>query len=85
MAHVFARFINLVALYAGNIIGYSPDTRNLVTDMQTFKPTYVLAVPRVFEKIYNAADAKAGHGFKLKLFRHFAKVAIDYSDRKSVV
>lgn len=79
MAHVFARFINLVALYAGNIIGYSPDTRNLVTDMQTFKPTYVLAVPRVFEKIYNAADAKAGHGFKLKLFRHFAKVAIDYS------
>ena len=79
MAHVFARFINLVALYAGNVIGYSPDTKNLVTDMQTFKPTYVLAVPRVFEKIYNAADAKAGNGLKLKLFRHFAKVAINYS------
>ncbi len=79
MAHVFARFINLVALYSGNVIGYSPDTRNLVTDMQTFKPTYVLAVPRVFEKIYNAADAKAGHGLKLKIFRHFAKVAINYS------
>lgn len=79
MAHVFARFINLVALYAGNVIGYSPDTKNLVTDMQTFKPTYVLAVPRVFEKIYNAADAKAGHGVKLKMFRHFAKVAISYS------
>lgn len=36
-------------------------------------------MPRRFEKIYNAADAKAGHGFKLKLFRHFAEVAIDYS------
>ena len=79
MAHVFARFINLVALYAGNVIGYSPDTKNLVTDMQTFKPTYVLAVPRVFEKIYNAADTKAGHGVKLRLFRHYAKVAISYS------
>ncbi len=79
MAHVFARFTNLVALYSGTIIGYSPDTRNLVADMQSFKPTYVLAVPRVFEKIYNAADAKAGSGLKLKLFRHYAKVAIEYS------
>ncbi|MGO1590876.1 MAG: AMP-dependent synthetase/ligase [Ancrocorticia sp.] len=79
MAHVFARFINLMAMYAGNIIGYSPDTKNLVGDMQSFKPTYVLAVPRVFEKIYNAADAKAGHGVKLRLFRHYAKVAINYS------
>lgn len=79
MAHVFARFTNLVALYSGTIIGYSPDTRNLVADMQSFKPTFVLAVPRVFEKIYNAADAKAGSGLKLKLFRHYAKVAIEYS------
>lgn len=79
MAHVFARFINLMALYIGNVIGYSPDTKNLVADMQSFKPTYILAVPRVFEKIYNAADAKAGHGVKLKLFRHYAKAAITYS------
>lgn len=79
MAHVFARFINLMALYAGTVVGYSPDTRNLVADMRSFKPTYILAVPRVFEKIYNAADAKAGHGFKLKLFRYFAKIAIAYS------
>lgn len=79
MAHVFARFINLMALYCGTVVGYSPDTKNLVADMQSFKPTYVLAVPRVFEKIYNAADAKAGHGMKLKLFRHYAKAAIAYS------
>ncbi|MDO4887984.1 MAG: AMP-dependent synthetase/ligase [Actinomycetaceae bacterium] len=79
MAHSFARFINLMALYAGNIIGYCPDAKNLVTDIQGFKPTYVLAVPRVFEKIYNAADANAGRGVKLRLFRHYAKVAIAYS------
>lgn len=78
MAHVFARFINVLALYVGTEIGYSPDTRNLVADMQSFKPTYVLAVPRVFEKIYNAADAKAGRGIKLKMFRTAAKVAIAY-------
>ncbi|MDY5585319.1 MAG: AMP-dependent synthetase/ligase [Arcanobacterium sp.] len=79
MAHVFARFINLVTIYGGNIVGYSPDVRNLVADMQSFKPTLVLAVPRVFEKIYNAADAKAGKGLKLKIFRSMAKVAINYS------
>ncbi len=79
MAHVFARFINVVVLYAGSTIGYSPDTRNLVSDMQSFRPTFVLAVPRVFEKIYNAADAKAGKGFKLKMFRTAAKVAINYA------
>jgi long-chain acyl-CoA synthetase len=79
MAHVFARFINLMALYCGTVVGYSPDTKNLVADMQSFRPTYVLAVPRVFEKIYNAADAKAGSGVKLRTFRHYAKASIAYS------
>ncbi|XCB29740.1 long-chain fatty acid--CoA ligase [Arcanobacterium hippocoleae] len=80
MAHVFARFIFLVVSYGGNIVGFSPNIRNLVSDMQTFKPTLVLAVPRVFEKIYNAADAKAGRGMKLAMFRRFAKTAIRYSE-----
>ncbi|VEI12713.1 AMP-dependent synthetase/ligase [Trueperella bialowiezensis] len=79
MAHVFARFINVVALYASVRVGYCPDTKNLVSDMQSFRPTFVLAVPRVFEKIYNAADAKAGKGAKLKIFRTAAKVAINYA------
>lgn len=79
MAHVFARFIHLVMLYAGRPIGHSPDTKNLVADMQSLKPTFILAVPRVFEKIYNAADAKAGKGLALRTFRTFAKVAINYS------
>ena len=80
MAHVFARFIFVVALYGRNIVGFSPNIRNLVSDMSTFKPTLVLAVPRVFEKIYNAADAKAGRGMKLAMFRRFAKIAIKYSE-----
>ncbi|MFC5280652.1 AMP-dependent synthetase/ligase [Arcanobacterium canis] len=79
LAHSFARFINMAVMYAGMPIGYSPDAKNLVADMQSFRPTFVLAVPRVFEKIYNAADAKAGRGAKLKMFRYFAKVAIEYS------
>lgn len=79
MAHVFARFICLMSMYSGNITGFAPDAKNLVSDVQSFRPTYILAVPRIFEKIYNAADAKAGKGLKLKLFRHFAKVAIEYS------
>ena len=80
MAHVFARFINIVAVFGLSTIGHSPDTTNLVADMQSFRPTYVLAVPRVFEKVYNAADAKAGASpVKSRLFRYFAKVAIAYS------
>lgn len=79
MAHVFARFVNYAMLYAGNPVGYSPDTKNLVADMQSFKPSFILAVPRVFEKIYNAADAKAGKGLALRTFRTFARVAIKYS------
>ncbi|KGF05517.1 long-chain fatty acid--CoA ligase [Arcanobacterium sp. S3PF19] len=79
MAHVFARFINITVMYGGNVVGYSPNIKNLVADFRSFRPTLVLAVPRVFEKLYNAADAKAGRGLKLKVFRHFAKVAINYS------
>ena len=79
MAHVFARFICIMSMYSGNVTGFAPDAKNLVTDIQSFKPTYILAGPRIFEKIYNAADAKAGRGLKLKLFRHYAKVAIKYS------
>lgn len=79
LAHVFARFIQLLPVSAEGVVGHSPDTKNLLEDIATFKPWYVLAVPRVFEKIYNAADAKAGSGAKLKMFRWAAKVAIEYS------
>lgn len=78
VAHVFARFITIMAIYSGAILGHSPDTRNLLADMKSFRPTFVLAVPRVFEKIYNAADAKAAKGAKQRIFRYYAKIAIEY-------
>lgn len=79
LAHVFARLIQVLPVAEEGVIGHSPDTRNLLEDLAAFRPSYVLAVPRVFEKIYNAADAKAGGGVKLRLFRWAAKVAIEYS------
>lgn len=79
LAHVFARFIEVLAVATDGVLGHCPDTTNLVADVGTFKPTFILSVPRVLEKIYNSADAKAGKGVKLKLFRWAAKTAITYS------
>jgi len=79
LAHVFARFIEVLAVATTTVLAHSPDTRNLIADVGTFKPTYLLAVPRVFEKIYNSADAEAGKGLKQVMFRRAAKIAIAYS------
>ena len=79
LAHVYARCLQLLSLAGGGVLGHTPDARTLLPDLQSFAPSYILAVPRVLEKIYNAADAKAGSGAKLKLFRWAAKVAIAYS------
>jgi long-chain acyl-CoA synthetase len=79
LAHVFARFIQVVGISTRTVIGHCPDVKNLVPALGTFKPTYLLAVPRVLEKVYNAAEQKAGSGLKLKIFRWSAKVAIVYS------
>jgi long-chain acyl-CoA synthetase len=79
LAHVFARFIQVVAISSRTVIGHCPDVKNLVPALSTFKPTFLLAVPRVLEKVYNAAEQKAGAGLKLKIFRWSAKVAIVYS------
>lgn len=79
LAHVLARFIQVLIVCTDHgVIGHSPDVKNLVGDLGTFRPTLVLAVPRVFEKIYNAADARAT-GAKQKVFRLAAKTAISYS------
>ncbi len=78
LAHVFARFIQVLCVHTGAVLGHT-DTGNLVADLGSFKPTFILAVPRVFEKVYNSAEQKAGAGTKLKLFRWAAKTAIVYS------
>ena len=79
LAHVLARFLQLLAVAGDGVVCHCPDAKTLLPDLASFGPSYVLAVPRVFEKIYNAADARAGSGFKLKTFRWAAKVAIEYS------
>lgn len=79
LAHVFARFIEVLCVDQGVVMGHAAGAQHLVADLQSFRPTFLLAVPRVFEKVYNAADAKAGSGVKLRIFRWAAKVAIEYS------
>ena len=79
LAHVFARFIEVLCIPSGAVLGHTPDTKNLLPDLQSFRPTFLLAVPRVFEKVYNSAEQKAGTGVKLRLFRWAAKVSITYS------
>lgn len=58
LAHCFARYIQYVAIGAHGVIGYVPNAKHLLADLRSFKPTYLLGVPRVFEKVYNAASQK---------------------------
>ncbi len=58
IAHVFGRVIEIGALHVGCTLGHTPDVKNLLDDLAEFKPTFVLAVPRVFEKVYNARQAE---------------------------
>src|SRR5699024_10766583 len=59
LAHVFARFISVLAVAGGARVGHTSDIKDLVTDLQSFHPSFLLAVPRVFEKVYNSAKLKA--------------------------
>ena len=79
LAHVFARFISVLAVEAGVKVGHQPDTTKLVDSLGTFKPTFLLAVPRVFEKVYNVSEQKAAAGGKGKIFRRAAHVAVEHS------
>ncbi|MFV0320409.1 MAG: AMP-dependent synthetase/ligase [Microbacterium sp.] len=78
-AHVFARFISILDIHAGVKTGHQPDTKQLLPALGTFKPTFLLAVPRVFEKVYNSAEQKAEAGGKGKIFRSAARTAVEHS------
>jgi len=82
LAHVFARFIEVLAVHSGVKVGHQADIRNLAKAMQTFHPNFLLAVPRVFEKVYNLAEQKAEAAGKGDLFRKAADVAVRYSMAK---
>ncbi|GAA5152264.1 AMP-dependent synthetase/ligase [Microbacterium pseudoresistens] len=78
-AHVFARFISILNIHAGVRTGHQPDTKQLLPALGSFKPTFLLAVPRVFEKVYNSAEQKAEAGGKGKIFRAAAAAAVEHS------
>jgi long-chain acyl-CoA synthetase len=79
LAHVLARVLQVGSLKTRTVVGHTPDVKNLVEDLGAFKPTFVLAVPRVFEKVFNQAKATADAGGKGKIFDKAAQVAIDWS------
>lgn len=79
LAHVLARVLQVGAFRTQTVIGHTSDIKDVVTDLGTFQPTFVLAVPRVFEKVYNQGKATADEGGKGKVFDKAAQVAIDWS------
>ncbi len=82
LAHVFARFIAVLAVHGGVKVGHQADTSKLLPALGSFRPTFLLAVPRVFEKVYNSAEQKAEAGGKGKIFRWAADTGIAYSEAR---
>ncbi|MFZ9744976.1 MAG: AMP-dependent synthetase/ligase [Aquiluna sp.] len=79
LAHILGRYVSVICIYAGIRVGHLPDTKLVAAELPIFQPTFLLAVPRVFEKVYNNAELKAEAGGKGKIFRAAAQAAIDYS------
>ncbi|MFZ0873862.1 MAG: AMP-binding protein [Pseudonocardiaceae bacterium] len=79
LAHVFARIIQCCCVYARITLGHTPDVKNLVAELADFRPTLVLAVPRVFEKVYNSARQKAHDDGKGRIFDIAAATAVEWS------
>lgn len=79
VAHVLARFVMYAIACSEGRLGMCPNPNSLVQDIQSFKPTMVLVVPRVLEKVYNTAASTAGGGVKAKIFNWSAKQAKDLS------
>ena len=83
LAHCFARFIQYASIASDDgVVGYLPETKTLLPDLRSFEPTYLLGVPRVFEKVYNAASHKAGAGWKGRLFVKAAEAARVWSRKE---
>jgi long-chain acyl-CoA synthetase len=79
LAHVFARVIQVVCVASRVRLGHTADVRNLLPDLATFRPTFILAVPRVFEKVFNTSSQKAQAEGKGRIFDLAASTAIAYS------
>ena len=80
LAHVFARLIQIACVETGARMGHTADIKNLLADFGTFRPTFILSVPRVFEKVYNTAKQRAHADGKGPIFDRAEAVAIRYSE-----
>ena len=78
-AHVLGRIAEIAAVMAPIRIGHLPDIKDVVAELSNFQPTLILGVPRVFEKVFNSARAKAQADGKVKIFDRAADIAIAYS------
>ncbi|MGI5159703.1 AMP-dependent synthetase/ligase [Microbispora sp. CA-102843] len=83
LAHSFARLIQIVLIETGTVLAHSPNMKNVAPDLREFKPTFLLGVPRVFEKVYNAAEQKANAEGKGKIFHAAVRAAIEWSKAES--
>ncbi|GAB2643897.1 long-chain fatty acid--CoA ligase [Gordonia jinhuaensis] len=79
LAHVLAHAVTLLCVKGGVEVGFSNDTRNIVSEFGSFKPDFILSVPRVFEKVYTAAQQSAKQGGKEKIFNLANDTAVEYS------
>ena len=82
LAHVFARFVEVLTIHVGVKVGHKSDAKDVGPAMVSFKPDFLLAVPRVFEKVYNSAEQKAEAGGKGDIFRKAAVTAVTYAKAK---
>ncbi|AJM77465.1 long-chain fatty acid--CoA ligase [Rathayibacter toxicus] len=78
-SHVFARFISILCVHGGVKVGHQANIKKLLPALASFKPTFLLAVPGVFEKVYNSAEQKAEAHGRGKIFRRAADVAVAHS------
>ena len=79
LAHVFGRFVQVACVESGARMGHTADIKNLLPDLAGFQPTFLLSVPRVFEKVYNSAKSKAHGDGKGKIFDAAEATAVAYS------
>jgi long-chain acyl-CoA synthetase len=80
LAHAFARIIQVGCLESGVTLGHTPSIKDLVPDLGSFQPTFILAVPRVFEKVFNTAQQQASESpVKARIFKAATDTAIAYS------
>ncbi len=83
LAHSLARIIQVGVVEARARMGHTADVKNLLPDLASFQPTFLLSVPRVFEKVYNGAKQKAHADGKAAIFDRAERVAIEYSQALS--